>query len=284
MRNKSFKADFYLFGLTLVWGTTFTLVKLAISDCSPFLFVFLRFLLGSLLLFLFFPKKFFPVDSKTALAGILIGLFLFLGFALQTQGLKYTTASKSAFITGLFVVLVPPLAVIFAKEKLRWNIILGVILAVMGLWFLTSPKFDKLNPGDILTFFGAISFAFQVVLVEIYTKKYDFLKLTLLQLVATTIFALISLFFFEKTYFTLTNNLMVGLFVTATLATALGIYVQNRYQKESTAARAAIIYTVEPVVAFLFAFLVLNEIFGVSSLIGAGFILAGMLASELGRG
>jgi drug/metabolite transporter (DMT)-like permease len=283
MLSTSRRAELTLLVLTFFWGITFPLVKIALDFCSPFLFLAIRFALGTLIIAVLYSKKIPSIDKATLKAGIIIGIFLFLGFAFQTVGLKYTAASKSAFITGLFVIMVPPLSVLLVKEKPKLFSLIGVALALSGLWIMTRPKGSEFGFGDLLTFLCAISFSFQVVYVQIYNARFDFEKLVLVQLLTTTILSVPSMFLFERIKFVYDPNLLFALLVTALFATALGITVQNRMQKDTTATKASVIYTTEPVFAGVFSYLILGETLGLVGILGTGLILSGMLCSELGK-
>jgi drug/metabolite transporter (DMT)-like permease len=134
-----------------------------------------------------------------------------------------------------------------------------------------------------LTLFCAISFSFHVIYVQIYTIKFQFEKLVFVQLLTTTILCIPSMFLFERIKFVYNLNLLSAILVTAVFATALGIAIQNRMQKDTTATKASVIYTMEPVFAGVFSYLILGEILGLVGMVGAGLILSGMLCSELGK-
>lgn len=283
MLSTSRRAELALLLLAFFWGTTFPLVKIALDFCSPFLFLTIRFALGTLIIWVAYSKKISFMDMATIKAGIILGIFLFLGFGFQTVGLKYTAASKSAFITGLFVIMVPPLSVLIVKEKPKLFSLIGVILAISGLWLMTRPKGSEFNFGDLLTFLCAISFSFHVIYVQIYAKRFPFEKLVFVQLLTTSLLSIPSMFLLETAEFVYNHNLVSAILVTALFATALGISIQNRMQKDTTATKASVIYTMEPVFAGFFSYLILGEVLGSAGMLGAGLILSGMLCSELGK-
>jgi drug/metabolite transporter (DMT)-like permease len=283
MLSPSRKAEFLLLLLTFIWGSTFPLVKTALNFSSPLAFLILRFGLATLTFWLLFSKKISFKDRGILRAGTVIGIFLFFGFALQTLGLKYTAASKSAFITGLFVVMIPPLSFVILKEKMSISSIIGVILAVSGLFLFTRPGGSQFNKGDLFTFFCAISFSFQVIFVQIYTKKYDFFTLAFIQIFVTALFGLPFMMTFETIRLAYHPYLLLAVLVCAVFATALGLLIQNRMQKDTTTVKAALIYAMEPVFAAIFSLLLLGEVLGWLGVLGGGLILSGMLCSELGR-
>jgi drug/metabolite transporter (DMT)-like permease len=283
MLTPSRKAEIYLLFMTLIWGVTFPMVKTSLDYASPFVFITIRFVLAALLVGVLFSRRISLKERGVIGAGVLIGVFLFLGYAFQTMGLKITAASKSAFITGLFVIMVPPLSYLILKEKPRIFSILGLVLAICGLYLMTRPKGSEFNTGDLLTFFCAISFSLQVIFVHIYTKKYDFATLTFVQILVTTLLSIPSIFLFDKIRLVYHPYLLFSILVCAVLATTLAIIIQNRMQKDTTAVKASLIYAMEPVFAAVFSFLLLGEVLGWLGVLGGGLILCGMLSSELGK-
>ena len=149
--KKQFRADLVLLFVTLVWGSTFTLVKGALSDAAPFFFLAVRFLLAALLFLTFFYRKIFPLDFHSFRAGVAVGICLFLGFGFQTYGLVYTSASRSAFLTSLLVLWVPFISLLVEKERPAVSQWAAIGVAIAGMWFLNRPQGGQLNRGDWLT-------------------------------------------------------------------------------------------------------------------------------------
>jgi len=220
-------------------------------------------------------------DADTTKAGVVLGMLLATGFSGQTYGLVFTTASKSAFITGLFVILVPIFSMIFEKiipRKLLW---LGVMLSFTGLYFLTSPEGTSFNMGEGFTLLGAVAFGAHTVATQIYTKKHDFIQLTFLQILITGIVGLLSTLLLETPKFEANPQLILIVLGTAIFPTVLNFYILNKYQRHTSSTRAAIIYSFEPVAAAVIAYLFLNEVLGVRGAIGGAFIVLGMFVAEL---
>jgi drug/metabolite transporter (DMT)-like permease len=283
MLSSSRKAELSLLLMTLIWGTTFPIVKTALNFSSPFVFLSLRFGLATLAIWVFFSKRISFEDKGALKAGVVIGIFLFLGFAFQTMGLKITAASKSAFITGLFVIMVPPLSYVILKEKPRIFSLVGLVLAISGLWLMTRPKGSEFNLGDLFTFFCAVSFSLQVIFVQIYTKKFNFATLTFIQILVTVLLSIPSMLVFETPKLIYHPYLVFAILICAIFATTIALFIQNRMQKDTTAVKASLIYAVEPVFAAVFSFLLLGEVLGWLGILGGGLILSGMLCSELGK-
>ncbi len=275
------KAEIALLSTTLIWGNTFVAMKIVLQDTSPMMNVALRFGVASLIFFLIFRKTLFPLARKLVLKGFLLGLFLFLGFIAQNIGLMYTTASKSAFITGLMVLFVPVLQIFIERKAPRLGNILGIVLVVAGLWFLTAPAGSEFNTGDALTILCAICFAVYIIYLDIVSKEMTAAQLTFLQIAATAIYGSVILLLTETPTFVMSTSSFVALVFLTLCATVLTTYVQTRYQKDTTPTRAVIIFSIEPVIAAISAYFILGERIGALGVFGGGLIIAGVLLSEL---
>jgi drug/metabolite transporter (DMT)-like permease len=283
MIKEHYKADLWLLLATFFWGITFVTVKDAMRYASPLAFLGVRFLLAGLLLLPFCYKAFARLNKKGWRDGIILGVFLFGGFAFQTAGLVHTTATRSAFITGLAVILVPVFSIVMLKKPVdRW-LVLGALLAAGGLYFLSRPAGGGFNQGDLLTALCAVCFAVEIILVEIYTKRHEPMDMIMAQIVTTVTLCAVLVWLFEKPVIRMNANLWLDLFITSVLATAGSLVIQFTWQRKTDAARAAVIYTMEPLFAGLFAFLVIGETMNSQGWLGAGMIMVGMLASELSK-
>jgi drug/metabolite transporter (DMT)-like permease len=283
MTSKEGVADITLLGISIIWGGTFPLIKVALQDNSPYAFLALRFLIASFLLATVFRRKMMSASRKALKAGFLIGVFIFIGYITQTVGLKYTTASKSGFITGLYVVFTPVLAYLILKTTLPRKQILAVLLASVGLFLLSGidPRSPHMNYGDFLTLICAIAYAFSVVLIGKYAKENSSAVLATTQILTVWIFCTLSWVIIEPFSLPTSTIAWVVLLFTAIFGTSLAFLVQNYAQKYTTATKAAIIFTAEPVFALIFSFLLLGETLSQEGIVGATLIVVGMLLSEL---
>ena len=284
MVSKEGLANITLLGVSIIWGGTFPLIKVALQDSSPYAFLSLRFLIATLILAAVFRKEVASTSRDALKAGFLIGLFVFIGYITQTVGLKYTTASKSGFITGLYVVFTPILAYPILKATLQRRLILAVLLASTGLFLISGidPRGLSMNYGDFLTLVCAVAYAFSVVLISKYAKKHSPSVLATTQAFTTWIFCTLSWVIIEPFSLPTSTIAWGAVFFTAVFATSLAFLAQNYAQKYTTAAKAAIIFTAEPVFALIFASATLGETLSQEGAIGAALIVVGMLLSGFG--
>ncbi|HTV04643.1 MAG TPA: DMT family transporter [Acidobacteriaceae bacterium] len=285
------KAHLLLLGAVFVWGSTFVLVKDALSDITPLLFNFLRMALASLCLLLIYRRHIGHIGKRAVLFGTITGLALATGYQFQTAGLRLTTPTKSAFITGMTVIFVPLLVAIprlrpRGTHVPRWNAFAGALLAFLGIVFITAPPhgeygFHSINIGDVLTLFCAIAYAFHVVALAHFSPQMRFEQLALLQVSFATLFMAISLPVFEHPHVHWSLRVIAALAVAAVLATALAFSVQSWAQQIIPATHTALLLTMEPVFAWITSLIVLGEGLGLRSGIGAFLILAGITLTEL---
>lgn len=290
--KKNYLADLVLLGVTFTWGATFVLVKEAIDTMPPFTFLGVRFLIAGLLLYLFmlaFYRRTLQGLSKDIwIAGTLCGFMLFLGYAFQTFGLLYTTASNAGFITGLSVVMVPLFSLWLLRHKLKRNAMLGVGVATVGLAMLSLTGELGINVGDVLVFFCAISYGLHITLVGKFTQNYHAFPFALIQIVTCGVFNMIGAFLFEDWTTAFTPRVLFdpwvfsALLICSVIATAVAFVAQNQFQKFTTPTRTALIFATEPVFAALTGYLWAGDRLGGLQVVGCLLILGGMLIAELG--
>ena len=275
LRYRDYIPHISLLLVSIIWGATFPLVKVSLYYISPMGFLTLRFLLASLIILAVYFRKIFK-NLNALKASLILGVFLFLGYAFQTVGLKFTTSSNAGFITGLYVVFTPLFSHFIVREKLTGRIITALFLAVMGLYLLSG--IHGLNFGDFLELLCAIAYGVHVSLIGKFSKEYDASSLTMLQLFFVFLFSSF-LWTYEGFNFNLTPILIFGIIFTGIFASALGIFVQVKAQRKIPPARAAIIFTTEPVFAGIFSWIFLGEIFDYLRIMGASLIILAMLLS-----
>lgn len=283
---RRYRAELYLLLCTVLWGGTFVAIKLALAESPPLLLVGLRFGIAALVFGAVFHREILAANRTQLAQGFLLGVFVFGGFGFQTLGLEYTTVARSAFLTQLLVVFTPFLQLALYRRRPATATLLGIGLVVAGMYLLTSPEGRlNLNYGDFLTLLCAISYSFYVIYVDRYGGAESAAVLSFFQ---TMFMALISLslsLLLEQPYAGRLSPgfvLIGGLAYLAFLATNLVVYWQMRWQPETTPARAAVVFAMEPVFAAVFALFVFDDPLTQRSFIGAALIFSGMLVSELG--
>lgn len=280
------KAEIYLLLVTLIWGSTFVITKTSLDQASPLMFLGVRFLIAALIFGAVFHKKIFASKFKPGKAAIFVCLTLFIGFATQTAGLKFTSASHSGFITGLLVIFTPIFQVIIEKKFPNRGVWIGVILVTFGLYFLVNPSSELSGDvlfGDFLTLLCAIVYAVYIVYLDIASRETDIYQLTFYQFITVFVFSFAAAPFFETPYLTSDTDLWTALIYLAVLATIVTTFIQTRFQKDTTPAKAAVIFTMEPVFSAVLAFFVLNEMIGLTGIFGGTLIVIGLLTSELSK-
>lgn len=285
-RKAQLLADLALIFVTLVWGATFVTVQEAIKKVEPYYFLAIRFGIATIIMIIFANKKLLKVSTTSVMKGVLIGLALFSGYAFQTFGLKYTTASNTGFITGLSVVIVPVFVTIATKKLPGFISSAGIISATVGLGLLTINQSLDLNFGDILVFFCAVSYAAHILLVGKFSPDNDPFVLATVQIATVAIISFAAALLKETPPSPADFNSQVwwAIMITAILATAFAFFVQTWTQKYTSPTHTAVIFTMEPVFAAIFAYYLGGESLGLKQVMGSLLILAGMLASELGSG
>jgi drug/metabolite transporter (DMT)-like permease len=284
--SRSLKAHILLVLVTLVWGSTFVLIKNALRDASPLLFNAIRMVLASVVLALLYRGRLVGMTRQVFRSGVVVGVFLWLGYEFQTSGLRLTTPSKSAFLTGVSVVLVPVLLAIFWRAAVnRWTW-LGVLMAFAGLYFLTVPAqpgafgFVGINFGDLLTIACAVGFAFQIIFLGRAARRHGFERIAFLQTATAAVLMMIATPILERPHIVWSQPVILAILITGLLGTAAAFTIQAWAQQFLPATHTALIFSLEPVFAWITSYIFLHERLGWRAGAGAALILAGIIFAE----
>ena len=287
--SRSLKAHLSLLMVTFIWGTTFVIVKNAIQDISPLLFNAIRMTVATVCLGALYWRKIAKLDVSIFRAGVPVGIFLWLGYEFQTRGLILTTPSKSGFITGVSVVLVPLFMALFWKRKINGYTTVGVVCALFGMYLMMVPGgvgslfsgSSPVNQGDILTFGCSISFALQIIFCGEATRHHAFEPISFLQTAVAMVLMWLSVPVLEQhPHVIWTPGVFWGILITGILGTAVAFTVQAWAQQFTPSTHTALIFSLEPVFAWLTSWIVLHEHLGWRAGAGAALILGGVLVSE----
>ena len=293
---KKYTGESALLFTTVIWGGTFAIIKTALGSISPMIFLSFRFSVAAILFLPFVFGRLKKLDSSSIKGGLILGLLYFGGFATQTLGLNYTSATKSAFITGTFVIFTPIFQIIIEKKLPTKGNIIGIILVASGLLFLSSRENHFLdvihefgtnfNVGDYLTLICAVFYSLYIVYLDIVSKKFDNLSLVFMQISVTAVGGITGAMIFQATgidisRFILNKDVIFAVIYTSLLATILTTTLQTKFQKYITPAKAGIIFSFEPIFASVVAFFLLSEKISNFGFIGCIFIFCGLLISEV---
>ncbi len=285
-KSSRLRADLALALVALVWGTTFVVVKQAITQISALYFLTLRFSLATLCLLIFLLPRLrsLPPDALRygLRGGFITGIFLWGGYVLQTLGLHYTSAANSGFLTGLYIVLVPIIGAVVYRQKTSPREKSGVIFAGLGMVIMTMPTSGAgfhLNSGDLLTIGCAVAFAFHLLVLSHFSKRAPVEAVALGQIACAALLSGAALLV-EKPIAHWSPSVVTAIVLTAVFATALAFLLQTWGQKHTTPTRTAVIFALEPVFALVTA-LAFGEPLRWLAIIGGSMILAGILVVEL---
>ncbi len=274
------RADLLLVAATLLWGSSFVVVKSALAHSSPLAFLALRFGVATLLLAPFVRWRPFPSARELA-AGAVLGTLLATGFAANTVGLVYTTPSRSAFIVASSSVLAPLVAFLVVRERPRWTALAALAVATVGMYFLTDPSAGGLNRGDLWTLVTAVAFGGQIVAVGELGRRFDVGRLVWMQTAITAAAAGILAGVAEQVRVDWVPAFLGAVGYCAVFATAVALLWQMRAQREMSSTRAALLFCFEPVFAAAASWLVWGERLSGAQWLGGALILGGMILADL---
>lgn len=250
----------------IIWGFAFVVVKNSLDSINTEYMLALRFTVAVVALSLIFIKKFKKINLLYIRNGAILGAFLFISYAFQTYGCEQTTAGKNAFLTTIYVIIVPFLSWIINKKKPNKFCIIGAVLGIVGIALLSLGNEDvgnifSVNIGDMLTIVCGVGYAVHFVFVERYNKEQDPVLLTVLQLAFAAIFswilALINGGEFPRNIFE--TDVLISILYLGLMSTMLAFLLQNICQKYVAASTAALVLSFESVFGALFGVLVLSE-------------------------
>lgn len=264
--------------ITLIWGSTFVIVKETVASVPPALLLALRFSVAALLFAWVRPSR------AALLPGLILGLLSLAGFASQTLGLVSTSASKAAFITGLSVILTPLFSALWFRHSVPARAYLAALVALLGLGLMSFSGPLGVTTGDLWVLGTAVFYAFYIIYLGEVAPKYGALELSAVQFWPMAVLA----WFWALPQLGQLNSLSASsawsILYLGAVATALVSVLQVRAQRVVSAHVAALIFVLEPVFAALFAYLLLGESLGVWGWLGAGLVGVAMLLSELRLG
>ncbi len=287
MKEQTLKSNLLLLLTASIWGLAFVAQRIGAQYIGSFAFNGVRFALGSVslipLLILSNNKlesKLHQKPGKVFAAGIIAGSVLFIASSLQQIGLVETSAGKAAFITGLYIVIVPLLGV-FLKHRIPVFTWIGVFVATIGLYFLSITEDLSIVRGDLLELIGAFFWAAHILLIDYFVKKVDLLKLSVLQFLTCSILSMAVAFFTETITLAALHQAMIPILYGGIFSVGIAYTLQAVGQKHAKPSHSAIILSLEAVFASLGGLIILKENLGLRGYMGCLLMLAGMLLSQI---
>ncbi|MHA1728918.1 MAG: DMT family transporter [Promethearchaeota archaeon] len=279
-------SEILLVCVNVLWGTSFILTKITIETVPLMFYMGIRFFFGAVA-FLPFFKYFKFFDKKLLKISFIAGFLYFISNILQTIGLQYTSASKAAFITALGLIFVPIILALYYKKKIESNIWIALILASVGTYILSFAGIEVFTIGDPLILICAVIYAIYIIYLDLHVKEVNFLLFSMFQLIFMSGFSFLSSLIFEDFYyifgvgssviFTMQNWLV--LIYMGVVVSCVTFIFQSYGQRHIAPSRAAIIFTLEPVFATIFALIIGGEQLVIQTVFGAILIFAGILLS-----
>lgn len=266
----------------IIWGSTFFIIKDTVVTVNEYYLVFVRSFIAavSMLVFIFFRNKRSLLNPDTLWKGMVLGLLLATTYISQTIGLKYTSSGHSAFITGTGVVIVPLLLFFFYRRKLKTLEIFILLLVVIGLYLLTYDSETALNQGDLLTLVTAFSLAWHLILAGKYVRTTEVLALVGYQFLFASLASFVLYVVTQPVNFSLGTSEMYALLYLGFIGTLFCYFVAVWAQRHVDTVTVALIFTLEPVFAALFAWMFADETYNLKEMAGGVVILAGIVAFQ----
>ncbi len=276
--------DALLIFITMIWGSTFLVVKYVVRLSGPFTYLAFVYGVGALILALIFHRRLARITRAELRNGLIIGLFLFTGYALQTTGLQFTTVSKAGFITGLNVPLIPVFMFVLLRQKASRGAVVGILLSFAGLFLLSlnNQLTLSIGIGEVLIFGAAIAFALHVVNISRFSPGADATNLVIIQIGLSSLLSFIAIPIAHQALFVPSWSFWIIVVLMGMIDVAFTLLVMNRVQQFIGGTKAALIYALEPVWAALAGIVLAGDVLSVPAWIGCGCILIGMIVGRLG--
>ena len=278
------RQELALVAITMFWGGTFPIIHYALTICGPFFFVGCRFILAALLLGFCFRKALREAAPHDVFAGCVIGVVAFLRYFLQTYGLQTISSSRSAFLTALYVPLVPIMQWLFLRRPPTFMNWIGVLCAFAGLLLMAGPgnAGGSFGRGEAATLCGAVVFAGEIIAIGFFAGRVQLQCVTFVQLLTAGVLSLLLMLVTGEPAPADHLDLALALAAGLGLATAVIQLTMNWAQRSVSPTRATLIYASEPVWGGFFGRLTGDRL-PLPALIGAACIVTGVLVSEWKR-
>jgi len=278
---KKYIADGMLLVTAIVWGSGFVITAIALEYLTAYQVMAGRFLLASIILTVLFGYKLKKATKSVIWKGILLGSILYIAFALQTVGLQYTTPSKNAFLTAVNVIIVPLIAFAVYKRRIDGYEIIGSIIAIVGIGFLSLQGSLTMNIGDALSLACAVAFAFDIFCTNLFVQKEDAIALTIIQFITASFIGVLVVVGQGDIPTTFEKEAFYSIIYLAIFSTTLAYLFQNIANQYTSATKAAIILSTESFFGMVLSVIFLHEVLTSRMVVGAILILLAILIAEV---
>ncbi|BAX80035.1 DMT family transporter [Labilibaculum antarcticum] len=275
--------NFLLILVTIVWGSTFFIIKDTVGTVNEYFIVFGRMLLAAIpmLFFVILKNKKSLLNKQAIIKGSILGFLLTATYLSQTIGLKFTSSGHSAFVTGVAVIFVPIILFVFYKAKFHKSDLFSILIVVVGLFLLTYDFDTKFNKGDIITLITAVAAAFHIVLSGRFVKNTETLSLITYQFISGSVFSLIGLLVVGFDMGSLSSESLTAIVYLGIIGTLFCYFVSVWVQKYVSSVKVALIFSLEPVFGALFGYWALSELLNGKEAFGMLLILFGVVLYQI---
>lgn len=277
---RKYMSEIALMITALIWGSGFVASAISLEYYTPYQILAGRFLVGAVILTLVFMKRIKQIKKSTLKRGIILGIFLYGAFALQTIGLQFTTPSKNAFLTAINVIIVPFISFVIFKRKFDRYELMGAVLAMAGVGTISLQISGGVNIGDLLTIGCAVLFAFQIFYTSIFVQKEDPVLLTLIQMVTASVLGIVFVFASGQTQISLGREALLSVFYLGIFSTTIAFLLQTVAQKYTTETKTAIILSTEAFWGMILSVIILKEALTGRMIAGGALIFLAIIISE----
>lgn len=283
LRSHQLKYDGLLVLVTLIWGSTFLVVKETLKLTGPFTYLALSYGIGTLALAIIFHKRLLRITRQEVKSGLTIGIFLFAGYAFQTTGIQYTTVSKAGFITGMYVPLVPLFSFLFLRQRPTVKAMVGVTLSVIGLCLLSINNQFNLDfgVGEALILGCALAYAIHILMIGKFAPSADAINLAIVQLTLTSILSFLVILLVREPFVLPPLPVWGAVLFMGVADVAFTLLSMNWVQQFVSGTRATLVYALEPMWAALIGYLLAGDVLSVPAWLGCGCILLGMIVGVI---
>lgn len=281
--RRQLRYDLLLVLITMIWGGTFLVTKFTLKLVGPFTYLTLCYFVATITLVLIFHRRLRRLTGPELFYGLLIGIVLFAGYAFQTVGMQWASASKAGFLTGLYVPLVPLFSLIFLRQRVASTAWLGVAFSLTGLVLLSLNRQFALSIGldEWLLLACSVAFAVQIVLISKIAPGVDAINLAIVQLASTAVLSLLAVPLNHEPLAAPPLLVWVPVLLLGTVDMAFTLVCMNWIQQYISGSRAALIYALEPMWAAFFGVLIAGDTLSMIAWLGCGCIFAGMVVGRL---